>query len=71
MNKPTFHRSVSILARNPSKVVDMDGPTPTRELDPPEVIDSADIYGLDTMKRTTQSRINHGEEVKLWDVKTP
>lgn len=25
----------------------MDGPTPTRELDPPEVIDSADIYGLE------------------------
>jgi ribosome maturation factor RimP len=48
MSKPSFHRSASILAaRNPSKVVDMDGPTPTREFDPPEVIDIADIYGLE------------------------
>jgi ribosome maturation factor RimP len=36
-----------IFARNPSRVVDMDGPTPVAEIEATEVIDPADIYGLE------------------------
>jgi ribosome maturation factor RimP len=47
----TFHRSSLTVAlsaqRPPSRVVDFDGPTPTQEIEPPDVIDPADIYGLD------------------------
>ncbi|KAI2506627.1 hypothetical protein MHU86_7837 [Fragilaria crotonensis] len=52
LHKPaTFHRSSLTVAlsaqRPPSRVVDFDGPTPTQEIEPPDVIDPADIYGLD------------------------
>jgi ribosome maturation factor RimP len=47
LNNPSFHRSAPLFARERSKVVDLDGATPEQEVEAPDVVDIADIYGLD------------------------